>query len=198
VGQEDNVKHMFKLFTVEDTVRIPPDKFGKPLDQVAREQIKLKYENMVDEELGYVILVVNVKIDPTGKVLPGDGSTYHKSTFQLLTFYPQMHEVVEGEVVEITDFGAFVRIGAEDALLHISQVMDDFISYDERHGVLSGKESQRKLAKGDLVRARVIAVSFPKGGIGGKIGVTMRQPFLGKIEWIKEDVKKSKGEKTDA
>jgi DNA-directed RNA polymerase subunit E' len=192
------VKHMFRLFTVEDTVRIPPDKFGKPLGEVAREQIKLKYENMVDEELGYVILVVNVKIDPTGKVLPGDGSTYHKSTFQLLTFYPQMHEVVEGEVVEITDFGAFVRIGAEDALLHISQVMDDFISYDERHGVLAGKESQRKLSKGDLVRARVIAVSFPKGGIGGKIGVTMRQPFLGKIEWIKEDVKKAKGEKTNA
>lgn len=192
------MKHMFRLFTVEDTVRIPPDKFGKPLGEVAREQIKLKYENMVDEELGYVILVVNVKIDPTGKVLPGDGSTYHKSTFQLLTFYPQMHEVVEGEVVEITDFGVFVRIGAEDALLHISQVMDDFISYDERHGVLAGKESQRKLSKGDLVRARVIAVSFPKGGIGGKIGVTMRQPFLGKIEWIKEDVKKAKGEKPNA
>jgi len=189
---------MFKLFTVEDTVRIPPEKFGKPLDEVAREQIKLKYENMVDEELGYVILVVNVKIDRTGKVLPGDGSTYHKATFQLLAFSPQMHEVVEGEIVEIIDFGAFVRIGAEEALLHISQVMDDFISYDERHGVLVGKESQRKLTKGDLVRARVIAVSFPKGGIGGKIGVTMRQPFLGKLEWIKEDVKKTRGAAANA
>jgi len=192
------VKSMFKLFTVEDTVRIPPEKFGKPLDEVAREQIKLKYENMVDEELGYVILVVNVKIDPIGKVLPGDGSTYHRATFQLLAFSPQMHEVVEGEIVEIIDFGAFVRIGAEDALLHISQVMDDFISYDERHGILVGKESQRKLTKGDLVRARVIAVSFPKGGIGGKIGVTMRQPFLGKLEWIKEDVKKTRGAAANA
>lgn len=192
------MKSMFKLFTVEDTVRIPPEKFGKPLDEVAREQIKLKYENMVDEELGYVILVVNVKIDPIGKVLPGDGSTYHRATFQLLAFSPQMHEVVEGEIVEIIDFGAFVRIGAEDALLHISQVMDDFISYDERHGILVGKESQRKLTKGDLVRARVIAVSFPKGGIGGKIGVTMRQPFLGKLEWIKEDVKKTRGAAANA
>jgi len=188
---------MFRLFSVEDTVRIPPEKFGKPLDKVAIEQIKIKYENMVDEELGYVVLVVDVEIDQVGKVLPGDGSTYHKASFQLLTFYPQMHEIVEGEVIEITDFGAFVRIGAEDALLHISQVMDDFITYDERHGVLVGKESQRKLAKGDLVRARVIAVSFPKGGVGGKIGITMRQPFLGKLEWIKEDVKKARGEKGD-
>jgi len=192
------VKETFKLFSVEDTVRIPPEKFGNPLNKVAIEQIRMKYENMVDEELGYVVLVVNVEIDPVGKVLPGNGSTYHRATFQLLTFYPEMHEVVEGEVIEITDFGAFVRIGVEDALLHISQVMDDFITYDERHGILLGRESQRKLAKGDQVRARVIAVSFPKGGVGGKIGVTMRQPFLGKLEWIKEDVKKARGEKGDA
>ena len=79
----------------------------------------------------------------------------------MLSFYPEMHEVVEGEVVEVTDFGAFVRIGPEDALLHVSQIMDDYISFDEKHGVLVGKESQRKLGKGDMVRGRIIAVSFP-------------------------------------
>ena len=57
---------------------------------------------------------------------------------------------------------------------------------------MSGKESNRKLLKGDLVRARIIAISFPKGGVSGKIGVTMRQPFLGKLEWIAEDTKKGK------
>ena len=181
---------MFKLLSVEDIIRIPPDEFGKPLDQVAQKQIKLKYENMVDEELGYVILVVDVKVESIGKILPGDGSTYNKATFDLLSFYPTLQEVIEGEVIEITDFGAFVRIGPQDSLLHVSQVTDDFISYDERQGVLIGKETQRKLTKGDLLRARVIAVSFPRGGVGGKIGVTMRQPFLGKLEWIQEDTKK--------
>jgi len=48
---------MFRIVTVEDVVRIPPQKFGDPIDDVAKEQIKLKYENYVDEELGYVILV---------------------------------------------------------------------------------------------------------------------------------------------
>jgi len=186
---------MFRLLTVEDIVRIPPEKFGKPIDKVTHEQIKMKYENIVDEELGYVILVVDVDVEPTGKILPGDGSTYHKATFKLLTFYPEMHEVVEGEVVEVTDFGAFVRIGPEDALLHVSQIMDDFITYDEKHGVLAGKETRRSIGKGNLVRARIIAVSFPRGGAGGKIGVTMRQPFLGRLEWIEEDVKRSRGEK---
>ena len=184
---------MFRLLSVEDVVRIPPEKFGNPIDKVAHEQIKMKYENVVDEELGYVILVLDVNVETTGKILPGDGSTYHKATFKLLTFYPEMHEVVEGEIVEVTDFGAFVRIGPEDALLHVSQVMDDFIAFDEKHGVLMGKESQRSIGKGDVVRARIIAVSFPKGGAGGKIGVTMRQPFLGKLEWIKEDLARIHG-----
>jgi len=183
---------MFRLVTVEDIVRIPPKSFGHPIDKAAKEQIKLKYENVVDEELGYVILVVDVDVDPVGKILPGDGSTYHKVNFKLLSFYPEMHEIVEGEVVEVTDFGAFVRIGPEDALLHVSQIMDDFISFDEKHGVLVGKESQRKLGKGDMVRGRIIAVSFPRGGTGGKIGITMRQPFLGKLDWIEGDIKKTK------
>ncbi|MGA2785850.1 MAG: RPB7/RPC8 family DNA-directed RNA polymerase subunit, partial [Candidatus Bathyarchaeia archaeon] len=92
---------MFRLVTVEDIVKIPPKSFGHPIDKAAKEQIKLKYENVVDEELGYVILVVDVNVDPVGKILPGDGATYHKVNFKLLTFYPEMHEVVEGEVVEV-------------------------------------------------------------------------------------------------
>ena len=182
---------MFKTFTIEDVVRISPDKFNKPTHLVAKEQIKMKYENLVDEELGYVILVVKVKVDPRGKILPGDGSTYHKVVFEVLTFLPEIQEVVEGEVVEVTDFGAFIRIGPEDALLHVSQIMDDYLSYDSKRGVLMGKETQRKIEKGDVVRVRIIAISFPKGGGGGKIGVTMRQPFLGKIDWLLEDVKKA-------
>ena len=178
---------MFKLFTVEDTVRIPPEKFGESINKAAKEQIRIKYENMVDETLGYVLYIVDVDVDPVGKVIPGDGSTYHRIIFQLLTFYPEMHEVVEGEVIEVTDFGAFIRVGAEDALVHVSQIMDDYINYDERNAILIGKESNKKLSKGDSVRARVIAVSFPRGSISGKIGLTMRQPLLGKLEWIKEE-----------
>ncbi len=190
---------MFKLFTVEDTVRIPPEKFGESINKAAKEQIRIKYENMVDETLGYVLYIVDVDVDPVGKVIPGDGSTYHRIIFQLLTFYPEMHEVVEGEVIEVTDFGAFIRVGAEDALVHVSQIMDDYINYDERNAILIGKESNKKLSKGDSVRARVIAVSFPRSGVSGKIGLTMRQPLLGKLEWIKEEtIKEEQLKKEDS
>jgi len=183
---------LFKLITREDTIRIPPETFGNPLEAVSLQQVKTKYEGVVDEELGYVIAVTDVKVSSTGKIIPGDGATYHKVSFSLLTFYPKIQEVVEGEIVEIADFGAFVRIGPIDALLHVSQLMDDFISYDEKQGVLLGKETKRKLMSGDHVRVRITAVSLGRAGSSGKIGVTARQPFLGKVEWIEQDVQKIK------
>jgi DNA-directed RNA polymerase subunit E' len=183
---------LFKLVTLEDTIRIPPETFGNPLEAVGHQQVKAKYEGVVDEELGYVIAVTDVKANPIGKIIPGDGATYHKVTFSLLTFYPKVQEIVEGEVVEIADFGAFVRIGPIDALLHVSQLMDDFISYDEKQGVLLGKETKRKLVSGDQVRVRITAVSLGRAGSSGKIGVTARQPFLGKLDWIEQEVQSIK------
>ncbi len=186
---------MFKLITLEDTIRIPPGKFGQPIETVGHEQLKGKYEGMVDQELGYVVAVIDIQVNPVGKIIPGDGATYHKAQFSLLTFFPKIQEIVEGEVVEIADFGAFVRVGPIDALLHVSQLMDDYISYDEKQGVLMGKETRRKLATGDPVRVRITAVSLGKAGSSGKVGVTGRQPFLGKLEWIKQDIEKlRKGE----
>ena len=187
---------MFKLITLQDTIRIPPETFGNPLEKVGREQVKQKYEGVVDEELGYVIAVTSIEVSPIGKIIPGDGATYHKVSFSLLTFYPVIQEIVEGDVVEIADFGAFVRIGPVDALLHVSQLMDDYISYDEKQGVLLGKETKRKLTAGDQVRVRITAVSLGRAGSSGKIGVTARQPFLGKLEWLKETARRAR-EETD-
>jgi len=184
---------VFKLVDLEDTIRIPPEKFGEPIEKVGYEQLRMKYEGMIDEELGYVVAVTSIQVSPVGKIIPGDGATYHRAVFSLLTFRPTVQEVIEGEVVEIADFGAFVRVGPVDALLHVSQLMDDFISYDEKQGVLMGKESRRKLMTSDHVRVRVTAVSLGRGGSSGKVGVTARQPFLGKIEWIKKDLEKIRG-----
>ena len=124
-----------------------------------------------------------------GRIIPGDGGTHHPVIFTILTYFPELQEIVEGEVVEVADFGTFLRIGPVDALLHVSQLMDDFISFDERQGVLLGRESGRTIQRGDVFRVRIVAVSFPRGRSSGKIGVTARQPFLGKLEWIESEVK---------
>jgi len=189
---------MFNLITLNDTIRIDPSRFGAPLEEAAFEELRSKYEGLVDEDLGYVISVIDLKVDPFGRILPGDGGTHHPVTFSILTFYPQLQEVIEGEVVEVAEFGTFLRIGPVDALLHVSQLMDDFISYDEKQGVLLGKESGRTIQRGDVFRVRIVAVSFPRGRSSGKIGVTARQPFLGKLEWIEEEVKESRAIREEA
>ena len=53
-------------------------------------------------------MILDAKVDEMGKMIAGDGGTFHKVEFEALTFYPKLQEIVQGEIVDITDFGAFV------------------------------------------------------------------------------------------
>ena len=181
---------MFQLVELSDVVRVPPDRFGTPLEKVALELLKLKYESTINPDHGYLILVTKVDVDKIGKIIAGDGATYHRVRFEVLSFYPLKQEIVEGEIVEVTDFGAFVRIGPADALLHLSQIMDDYLTSDVKSGIITASQSKRTLRVGSKVRVRITAVSLGHGISMGKIGVTCRQPFLGAFEWIDEEVSK--------
>ena len=58
-------------------------------------------------------------------------TSYHNVVFNAIFFKPEQ-EVIDGEVIEIAEFGAFVRIGPMDGLVHVSQVTDDYINYDSK------------------------------------------------------------------
>ena len=145
---------------------------------------------MVNPNLGYIIMILDADVDPMGKLIAGDGGTFHRVEFDALTFYPKLQEIVNGEIVDITDFGAFVRIGPTDALLHLSQIMDDYLKSDVASGVILANQSGRTLKVGSTIRTRITAVSLGKAATMGKIGITCRQPFLGADEWIEEEIKK--------
>lgn len=182
---------MFQIEQRADVVRVSPDKFGSKLRKVALEVLRTKYESTINSDMGYIIQVTDVDMDPVGKIIPGDGARYHKVKFSVLSFFPVLQEIVEGEVVEITDFGAFVRIGPTDALLHLSQITDDYLTSDVKSGIILASQSKRTLKVGSKVRVRITAVSLGRGASMGKIGVTCRQPYLGALEWISDDITKS-------
>ena len=182
---------MFSISTLIDVVRIPPSLFGTVLKKAAINILKEKYESMINAELGYIIMILDAKVEEMGKMIAGDGGTFHKVEFNALTFYPKLQEIVQGEIVDITDFGAFVRIGPTDALLHLSQVMDDYLKSDVKSGMIIANQSGRTLKVGATLRARITAVSLGKAATMGKIGITCRQPYLGADEWIAEEIKKS-------
>jgi DNA-directed RNA polymerase subunit E' len=184
---------LYLVSKIEDTVRIPPSRFEDPLENVAVEILNESYVGTIDKKLGLMVTVNEIEEVGTGKVIMGDGAAYHDVLFTALFFKPELHEIVEGEVIEITEFGAFIRIGPMDGLVHVSQVTDDYINYDGKRGALIGKESKKSLEEGDKVRARIVALSLKgKSSKETKIGLTMRQPGLGRMEWIDEEKNKKK------
>lgn len=197
---------MYKIVRIEDIVRVPPERFGEELEKVVLDILKKGYEykgrtiggyeGIIDKDLGVVLSIVEIEEIGDGRIIPNDGATYHNIIFKALVYKPELHEIVDAYVVDVVEFGAFVRIGPLDGLIHISQITDDYISYDEKKQVLVGKESKKTLGVGDKLRARIVAVSMkPGAGKEGKINLTMRQPALGKFEWIEEEKEKKKGEK---
>src|SRR5919112_4035046 len=182
---------MFYIASLTDIVRIPPSRLTDSLRNTAIGILKEKYESMMSSELGYVIMIIDANVDSIGKLVTGDGATYHKVTFKALTFFPKIQEIVEGEIIEITDFGAFVRIGPTDALLHLSQITDDYLKSDVKQGVILSNQSEKTLRISSKIRARITAISLGKSASMGKIGITCRQPFLGALDWIEREIKQA-------
>ena len=176
---------MFYKLELRDHIRVPPNLFNLPLEEAVIKRIKTKFNGFISKDLGIVIDVSGVKDIGEGVIIAGDGASYYDVSFELLTFRPEMQEIVLGKIKDIAEFGAFINIGPIDGMIHISQTMDDFVSFS-KDKTLAGKETKRLLKVNDLTRARIIAVSF-KDTLNPKLGLTMRQSGLGKLEWIKDE-----------
>ncbi len=182
---------MYYLVKINEKVRVPPKEFGEKLDSTILKIVQQEYEGLIDEDLGLIVAVISAGNIGKGKIVPGDGAAYFETELEMLVFKPLMHELIEGFVSEVTEFGAFVRFSPIDGLVHVSQIIDDYITYDAKLPGFTGKKTKVKLGANDDVLARIVTISL-KGNIqNSKIGLTMRQPGLGKLEWIKDDKRKA-------
>ena len=175
---------MFYKVKVKDFIRVPPHMFNLSKKDAVLQNVKATYENYISKDLGFVMNVIDVYNVTEGVIVPGDGAGFYETEFELLTFKPELNELVFGRIRDITDFGAFIDIGGVEGMVHISQSMDDFVSFS-KDKVLQGKKSGQSLKVGDKCKARIIAVSY-KDLNNPKIGLTMRQEGLGKIEWLEQ------------
>ena len=185
---------MYYKIELKDRVRVPQKLFNLEVKEAVMHSIKKKYEGYISKDLGIVIDVTNVKEIGEGIIIPGDGSSYYEVKFNILAFKPEMQEVIIGRIRDIVDFGAFITLGPIDGMIHISQTMDDFVSFSKEK-TLSGKESKKTLKINDVCRARIIAVSF-KDALNPKLGLTMRQQGLGRLDWIEEGQEEKREENT--
>ena len=176
---------MYYKYTVKDMFSLPPEKFDQDIEKVAEEELQNKYEGRVDKDMGIIITVFNVRGISDGIIYPGDPATHHEAEFDVLSFMPYVDEVVVGEVTELVDFGAFVRIGPMDGLVHVSQIANEFLSYDRKTQTFVSKQRKLSLKKGDLVYAKISTVSMKNNAKDSKIALTMKPEGLGKPEWLK-------------
>ena len=176
---------MYKRVRLRDTVEVPPEYLADVTPGLVKRLLQDKLEGRMDEDVGSVVSVIEVHDIGEGAVLPNQPGVYYEAEFDALTFDPQMQEVVDGEIVEVVNFGAFVGIGPVDGLLHVSQISDEYLAYDEENQQLASRDSNRTLGVGDAVRARIVTKSIDeRNPRDSKIGLTAKQPGLGKHEWL--------------
>ncbi len=161
---------MFYVVEVQDYVRVEPRLFGLETSDAVAKQLQEIYANYHDKEIGEVIGVISVMEVGDGVIIPGDGAAYYNSKFKLVVWKPELQELVYCIVDEITNFGAFMNLGVMKGMIHISQTMDDYVTFSTSNTLL-GKDSKRILKKKDLCLARIVALSYK--GDQPKIGLKM-------------------------
>jgi len=182
---------MYRLVKIKTKIKVPPTRFGMNVKKAIKESIAEGYECKLDKRFGMGLVITKIEEIGEGKILPEDGSAHYPVTFEVLTFKPEIHEIVLGDVIDNTEFGSFVRMGPIDGLVHVSQLMNDYVSFDEKNSIFLGKQSKRTLKEGDPVRGKIISVAMSPGK-ENKIGLTMRQDDLGAFYWIEQEKKKTK------
>jgi DNA-directed RNA polymerase subunit E' len=184
---------MYYRMQLADKVRVPPHRLGEELSRVILDVLQEQLEASIDKEIGIFIAITRVQNIGEGEIIPGDGSVYYDVEFEAVVLRLTLQEIVEGLTVETTSFGAFISLGPIDAMLHVSQISDEYINYDEKNARLICQESKRFIGVGDPVRARVVTLSLnEREPRDSKIGLTMRQSGLGTLRWLEEDLAKEK------
>ncbi|AHG04774.1 DNA-directed RNA polymerase subunit E' [Halobacterium sp. DL1] len=179
---------MYKRARLKDTVEVPPQHLGDVGPDLVKRLLQDKLEGRMDEDIGSIVTVTEVHDLGDGAVLPSRPGVYYDAEFDAVTFDPEMQEVVDGEIVEVVSFGAFVGIGPVDGLLHVSQISDEYLAFDEENQQLASRESNSVIGTGDAVRARIVTKSIDeRNPRESKIGLTAKQPGLGKHGWLRAD-----------
>lgn len=182
----------YKKYNLEGIVCIAPQRLSGELKDIILNQLCYDYEGVIDKNIGVIVAVTEVISHDIGEIVPADPNVFFRAKFSVVAYYPKLHEIVNGLVTQATDFGAFIKIGPFEGLCHVSQVMEDFNSYNAELPGFTGKESKQTLVVGDLIVARIANVSLKPSITETKVGLTMRQFGLGKPDWQKAVVKKEK------
>lgn len=175
---------IYYVSKITSTLRVAPNRFDDNLEEILLELARESLEERIFENLGFIVAVLDAEGVSTGRLISGDAGGFYNCNFTVLSYLPERGEIIEGQVKELIDFGAFIRISTIEALCHVSQMADDFFSYHAGQEKLEGKKSNKQIFIDDVVRGKIVVVGMQRNAM--RVGVSMRQAGLGKLEWIDE------------
>jgi DNA-directed RNA polymerase subunit E' len=127
---------MYQITEIDEVIAIPPEALGMGIEETVERLVREKYECHMHRDKGFVLFMDDISMVGEGIVAHGNSSIYQKVKFKALVFKPYLHEVIDGIVCKIVEFGAFCHTGPVDSLVHVSQVMDDYVDVDQLNGRL--------------------------------------------------------------
>jgi len=176
---------MFYVYEIEEKVGVHARNLKKNVEEGVLETLE---ERSFKGPEGVFLGVIEIdEIGKEGEIIPERPEVFFRTKYKALFFKPLEGEVVEGEVSDVVNFGAFVRLGPLEGLIHISQIMKETCHFNQAQNLISNKKGNKVLKPGDLVRCRIVSASI---GEKEKIGLTMRQPWLGALKWLEEEKKR--------
>jgi len=176
---------LFYEVEMSDVGYIRPMDLGKDLREILKRQFRAKYVGRFVKDVGLILDVLEIADMSYGASVIGSPNIYVRANFKALSYIPMKDEVIEGEVENVVEYGVFVTVGPINGFVHISQLGDDVFVH--RGGVIQGRKLKVTFRPGDVVRARITAVSKPDPSATLrnepviKVALTMRQPKLGKV-----------------
>tara|TARA_B100000073_G_scaffold96089_1_gene76338 strand:+ start:632 stop:1321 length:690 start_codon:yes stop_codon:yes gene_type:complete len=182
-------KNMYSIVEREDTIRIPAEyiREGQSLVDHIDSLANDAFEGRFDADENYTVLTFDHKPVGRGRIIHGDGAIYQAVSFKALLFNMENNEVVDGYVSDVSEYGAFVRIGPVEALLHKSQILDEPIQVNMGVRRIEGAQSGKHIEEGSHVRSRVVSKAINQNDPrASKIGLNCKMDGLGAASWLKE------------
>ncbi|MHA1665731.1 MAG: RPB7/RPC8 family DNA-directed RNA polymerase subunit [Candidatus Njordarchaeales archaeon] len=153
---------MFFLTRAKITVPIEPKYLdpSKDLNNVVLDILRKTFEGTVVENIGLVIAVLGSKIGEIGRITMKKPVVYFDAETELLIFKPMRDEIVEGEILDVSQTAVYVNLGCLDAFCPLNQLSTERFRFNAREKKLRGVRSKVQISKGDWLRGRIIRFEY--------------------------------------
>jgi len=179
---------MFYFIDVREKIGVEAQRIKENIRDSIEESIDAKHSR---EENGVFLGVTEIKkVGESGDILPERPEIYFDVEYTALFFQPIQGEIVQGLVVDVAEFGPFVRIGPIDALAHISQITTEKMTYNPQQDVIANKDNKMVIQAGDQLIASVANATISQDRM--RVNLTMRQDGLGLLKWLTKEKGKKK------